>query len=252
MYGRKKNMYHSVNVRNVYMITKVISIPILLVISALAMVHSSGLQMGYSQSQDLPLNRQQETTDLSFQTIDVTLDGANYPIKYNITNDAAEVLSMVADKESFKLIITIAPTNDGKLTVMIPRNLTDYKVAGGKDGEFVVNINAKEITDFQETSNNQTTRGLEINFGKDDRVIEVTGTQMGQGDIATVTEQASETSPTTGAGIKDNASQAGANISQTGSSIVNQTGEAAQTFVNKTTSVLGNVTGEVTELFDSN
>ncbi|HEX7206842.1 MAG TPA: hypothetical protein VF233_01585, partial [Nitrososphaeraceae archaeon] len=149
------------------------------------------------------------------------------------------------------LIITIAPTNDGKLTVMIPRNLTDYKVAGGKDGEFVVNINAKEITDFQETSNNQTTRGLEINFGKDDRVIEVTGTQMGQGDIATVTEQASETSPTTGGGIKDNASQAGANISQTGSSIVNQTGEAAQTFVNKTTSVLGNVTGEVTELFDS-
>ena len=91
--------------------------------------------------------------------------------------------------------------------------------------EQVEKPNAKEITDFQETSNNQTTRGLEINFGKDDRVIEVTGTQMGQGDIATVTEQVSETSPTTGAGIKDNASQAGANISQTGSSIVNQTGE---------------------------
>ena len=180
------------------------------------------------------------------------MDGANYPVKYNITDDAAEVLSMVADKESFKLIITIAPTNDGKLTVMIPRNLTDYKVAGGKDGKFVVNINAKQITDFQETSNNQTTRGLEINFGKDDRVIEVTGTQMGQGDIATVTEQASEMSPTSGAEITDNASQAGANISQTGSSIVNQTGEAAQTFVNKTASVLGNVTGEVTELFDSN
>ena len=91
MYGRKKNMYHSVNVRNVYMITKVISIPILLAISALAMVHSSGLQVGYSQSQDPPLNRQQETTDLSFQSIDVTLDGANYPVKYNITDDAAEV-----------------------------------------------------------------------------------------------------------------------------------------------------------------
>lgn len=252
MYGRKKNMYHSVNGSNVYMITKVISIPILLAISALAIVHSSGVQVGYSQSQGLPLNRQQETTDLSFQTIDVTLDGANYPVKYNITDDAAEVLSMVADKESFKLIITISPTNDGKLTVMIPRNLTDYKVAGGKDGKFVVNINAKQITDFQETSNNQTTRGLEINFGKDDRVIEVTGTQMGQGNIATVTEQASEMSPTSGAEITDNASQAGANISQTGSSIVNQTGEAAQTFVNKTASVLGNVTGEVTELFDSN
>ena len=250
MYGWKKNMYHSVNGKNVYMITKVISIPILLVITTLAMVYSSSVQVGYSQSQDL--NRQQETTDLSFQTIDVTLDGANYPVKYNITDDAAEVLSMVADKESFKLITTIAPTNDGKLTVMIPRNLTDYKVAGGKDGKFVVSINARQITDFQETSNNQTTRGLEINFGKDDRVIEVTGTQMGQGDIATVTEQASEMSPTTDAEIRDNASQAGANVSQTGSSIVNQTGEAAQTFVNKTASVLGNVTGEVTELFDTN
>lgn len=68
---------------------------------------------------------------------------------------------------------------------MIPRNLTGYKVAGGKDGKFVVNINAKQ-TDFQEILNNQTTRGLEINFGKDDRVIEIVGTQMGQADISNV------------------------------------------------------------------
>jgi len=125
---------------------------------------------------------------------------------------------------------------------MIPRNLTDYKVAGGKDGKFVVNINAKEVTNFQEVSNNQTTRGLEINFGNDDRVIEVIGTQMGQGDIATVQEQATEMTPASGA---ENASQTGANVSQTGASIVNQTGEAAQTFVNKTTSILGNISGEI-------
>jgi hypothetical protein len=80
---------------------------------------------------------------------------------------------------------------------------------------------------------------LEINFGKDDRVIEIIGTQMGQGDIATVTEQATEVTPT------PNASQTAANSSQTGASIINQTGEAAQGFVNKTSSVLGNITGEV-------
>jgi hypothetical protein len=218
----------------------VISVPILLTISALAMAPSSGIQLGYSQGP--PIRQQQEANDLSFQNTDVTLDGMIYPVKYNITDNAAEVLSVVADKESFKLIMTIAPTKDGKLTVMIPRNLTDYKVAGGKDGEFVVNINAKEVTNFQEVSNNQTTRGLEINFGKDDRVIEIIGTQMGQGDIATVQEQATEMTPTSGA---ENASQTGANVSQTGTSIVNQTGEAAQTFVNKTTSVLGNITGEI-------
>jgi hypothetical protein len=87
-------------------------------------------------------------------------------------------------------------------------------------------------------ANNQTTRDLEINFGKDDRVIEIIGTQMGQGDIAKVREQATELTA-------ENASLAGTNVSQTGASIVDQTGEAAQGFVNKTTSVLGNITGEI-------
>ncbi len=56
------------------------------------------------------MRQQQEANDLSFQNTDVTLDGTIYPVKYNITDNAAEVLSVVADKESFKLIITIAPT----------------------------------------------------------------------------------------------------------------------------------------------
>ena len=125
----------------------------------------------------------------------------------------------------------------------------------------MVNINAKQTTNFQEISNNTTARESEINFGKDDRVIEIIGTQMGQGDIGTVKEQATEemttsrpaSSPNTTTymteNVPNNASQAGANASQTGKSIVNKTGEAAQTFVNKTASVLGNVTGEVSELF---
>jgi hypothetical protein len=242
-----KNLSHtkiqncSISARTLSLIVVIIGMPILLALSAIAVASSSAIQLVYAQGP--PMNGQEEEgNNLTFQATNVTLDGARYPVKYNITDDAAEVLSMAADKESFKFIITIAPTKDGKLTVMIPRNLTDYKVAGGKDGKFVVNINAKEITDLQEISNNQTTRGLEINFGKDDRVIEIIGTQMGQGDIATVTEQATEMTPTPDA---ENASQTGANISQTGASIVNQTGEAGQAFVNKTTSVLGNVTGEI-------
>jgi hypothetical protein len=125
---------------------------------------------------------------------------------------------------------------------------------------FMVNINAKQTTNFQEISNNRTARELEFNFGKEDRVIEIIGTQMGQGDIGTVKEQATEemttsrppSSPNTttnmAENVTNNASQVGANASQTGKSIVNKTGEAAQTFVNKTDSVLGNVT-EVSELF---
>jgi hypothetical protein len=233
---------HSINARTTNVTTTiVIGVPIMLVLSAIALAPSSAIQLVYSQGP--PTSQQQDANDLDFQTTNVSLDGTSYPVKYNITENAAEVLSIAADKESFKLVITIAPTKDGKLTVMIPRNLTDYKVAGGKDGKFLVNINAKEITNYQEISNNQTTRGLEINFGKDDRVIEIVGTQMGQADIAEVKKEATEmSSPTPDTqNVTDNASQAGA-------SIVNQTGEAAQTFVNKSTSILGNLTGEVGEV----
>jgi hypothetical protein len=232
----EKTQNHQVSSRTLYIILMIIGISTLLALSVIAAAPSSSIQSAYGQGP--PSREQQDTNNLNFKTSDVTLDGTSYPVKYNITDNAAEVLSTVADKESFKLIITIAPTEDGKLTVMIPRNLTDYKVAGGKDGKFVVNINAKQVPNFQEIANNQTTRGLEVNFGTDDRVIEIIGTQMGQGDIATVREQTTETTP-------GNASLTGTNVSQTGASIVNQTGEAAQGFVNKTTSVLGNITGEV-------
>ena len=162
--------------------------------------------------------------------------------------------------------MTIAPTKDGKLTIILPRNVTDYKIAGGKDGMFVVNINAKQTTNFQEISNSRTARELEFNFGKDDRVIEIIGTQMGQGDISTVKEEEAieittlpSPSPNTTTNMTENVrnnnaspTAGGDNASQTGESIVNQTEEAAQTFVNKTTSALGNVSGEVSELFGAN
>lgn len=198
------------------------------------------IQFVYSQGPII--DRQQDTDDLTFQTFNVTLDSIIYPIRYNITDKAGEIQSIVADKESFKTIITITPTKDGKLTVILPRDLIDYKVAGGKDGKFQVNINAKPISTYQEISGNQTTRGLEINFGKDDRVLEIVGTQMGQADIAQVKKETTEaTSPTSTQNATNNASQPD-------SSVVNQTVEGAQTFVNKSASVLGNLTGEVGEL----
>ena len=271
----KKRQSHSINnttIKTASVATTMVigMIPILLILSAIVVISLlsvSTFQLAYSQGSPPTTRQQQQQQDLDdtrFQTANVTIDGISYPIKYNITNDdSAKLVSTAAQKESAKLIITIAPTKDGRLTIILPRNATDFKIAGGKDGMFVVNINAKQTTNFQEISNNKTARELQINFGKDDRVIEIIGTQMGQGDIGTVREQATEemttTSPSsspntttnmTEENVPNNASQAaGANASQTGKSIVNNTGEAAQTFVNKTASVLGNVTGEVSELF---
>jgi hypothetical protein len=234
-----QNVKRQVYQHTAYAMLIMMGIAVLLVLSTTARTPYSAIPLVYGQGQST--GEQQELNSMSFQTTDVTLDGASYPVKYNISDNAAEVLSMAAEKDAFKQTITIAPTKDGKLTVMIPRNLTDYKVAGGKDGKFVVNINAKQVTDFQEILNNQTTRGLEINFGKDDRVLEIVGTQMGQADISNVREQTMEAAPA----ARTNASEATANASETGGSIVNQTGEALQTFANKTTGVLGNISGEI-------
>jgi hypothetical protein len=41
-----------------------------------------------------------------------------------------------------------------KLTITLPGNLTDYKVARGKDYKFVVTV--MQNTNFQEISNNKT------------------------------------------------------------------------------------------------
>jgi hypothetical protein len=133
--------------QNVYaQMTIVISVPIMLVSLATVVAPSSAIQFVYSQ--DPVINRQQDADDLTFQTFNVTLDGNIYPIRYNITDKAGEIQSIVADKELFKTIATITPTKDGKLTVILLRDLIDYKVAGGKDGRFQVNINAKPISTY--------------------------------------------------------------------------------------------------------
>jgi hypothetical protein len=213
---------------------------IMLVLLCTAIANQQAIQLVYSQG---PITSRQEDTDkLAFKTFNVTLDNIVYPIRYNITDNAGEIQSIVADKDTFKTLITITPTKDGKLTVILPRDFIDYKVAGGKDGKFPVTINAKPISTYQEMAGNKTTRGLEIDFSKDDRAVEIVGTQMGLAEIAEVKEEATEaTSPTSTQNVTNNASQ-------TEQSFANKTIEGAETVVNKSAGVLGNLTGEVGEL----
>jgi hypothetical protein len=209
----------------------------------------------------------QSADTINQHTANINVDGNNYPINYNITN--GKVSSIVAQKESTKLIVTIEPTKEGKLTVNLPRELIDYKIAGNKDGNFIVQINGKQVSNFKEiipsSNNNQTSRILEINFGQGDRSIEIIGTQMAQVSVSTIKNQAQKeqataisaainktkesllanktitknlTNETTnGSQAKTNSPQAGG-----GGSVLNKTGEVAKTFVNKTTAVLSNIT----------
>ena len=78
---------HSINARTTYVTTTtiVIGVPIMLVLSAIALAPSSAIQLVYSQGP--PMSRQQDANNLTFQTTNVSLDGTSFPVKYNITEN---------------------------------------------------------------------------------------------------------------------------------------------------------------------
>ena len=99
-----------------------------------------------------------------------------FPIKYNIT--MGKLLGIVGDKDKSTLILLLGGTLDnGKLTVEIPRNVMDAKSQGNADTKFNVRIDNKGV-DYKEIGTNLNARVLQIDFGKDDRTMEIAGTQM--------------------------------------------------------------------------
>jgi hypothetical protein len=222
------------------------AIPLMLILSitTVASHSSSPIRSVYAQ---------QGVNDQNQKTANVNVDGNTYTIKYNTTN--ARVLSIVPDKESAKIVVTVEPTKEGKLTIDLPRELIDYKIAGNKDGNFIVHINAKQISTFKENmpaTGNKTSRTLEINFGSGDRTIEIIGTQMAQASVAAIKKQVQKEEAAAAAANKTNEASLLANKTVTNitnapqaggaASIINKTGEVAKTFVNKTTGVLSNIT----------
>ena len=99
-----------------------------------------------------------------------------FPIKYNIT--MGKLLGIVGDKDKSTLILLLGGTLDnGKLTVEIPRNVMDAKSQGNTDTKFNVRIDNKGV-DYKEIGTNLNARVLQIDFSKDDRMMEIAGTQM--------------------------------------------------------------------------
>jgi hypothetical protein len=158
-------------------------------------------------------------------------------VKYNVTN-GAKVVSVVPQKEATKLVVTIEPTNNAKLTIGIPRTVMDYKIAGSNAGNFIVHINGKQVNNFREVSNNQTARILEISFSGGDRTIEIIGTQMGQAPIAVVKSQVEASANKTVRTIENKTTSSAAK-------------GPAEIFVNKSISTLKNLTSGVQKFFNN-
>ena len=215
----------------------VLAIPILLIMS-----NTVSGQFVYAQNATLVNNIKNMTN--------VNIEGNNYQIKYNNTN--AKVVSIVPQKEAAKLVITIEPAKEGKLTIDLPRQLIDYKIAGGEDGNYIVTINGKQVSDFKEISNTPSSRTLEISFGAGDRTIEITGTQMAQGQVSAVkaqTEAAVKAQLAAASKTKESSSNATKNVGINPSSHIKSNASGTSgSIVNKTVGVLSNITGGIKKL----
>ena len=125
------------------------------------------------------VNAQQNTTNTTTTTTNksnLVVSGKTFPIKYNITG--GKLLGVIADNDRSTLVAVIGSSADkGKLTIELPRKVIDSKAQGNVDTKYQIKIDGKGV-DYKEMGNSLTERILQIDFSKNDRVIEITGTQM--------------------------------------------------------------------------
>ena len=92
-------------------------------------------------------------------------------ISYEITN--AKLRNVVPDLDAVSLLIYLETTNEGSITITIPRSILDASINGGDD-EFFVLVDGEEV-DFEEIVTS-VDRTLTIDFHAGTEQIEIIGT----------------------------------------------------------------------------
>ena len=101
----------------------------------------------------------------------VTVQDSTDLISYEITN--AKLLNVVPDLDAISLMIYIETTDEGSITLTIPRSVLDASINGGDD-EFFVLVDGEEV-DFEEITTS-VDRTLTIDFLAGTEQIEIIGT----------------------------------------------------------------------------
>jgi len=101
----------------------------------------------------------------------VTVQDSIDLISYEITN--AKLLNVIPDLDAVSLLIYIETTDEGSITLTIPRSVLDASINGGDD-EFFVLVDGEEV-DFEEITTS-VDRTLTIDFLAGTEQIEIIGT----------------------------------------------------------------------------
>jgi hypothetical protein len=115
-----------------------------------------------------------ETRIAQMQAADLQIDGRGYDIGYMI--DGGEVTNITADPDSTTLTVKIEQTENGTLTIELPRIVVDAKSDRGDDADYTVVIDGSETVFEEETSNGSRTLIIDLPAGA--QTVEITGTTM--------------------------------------------------------------------------
>ena len=102
----------------------------------------------------------------------ITIQDSTDLISYEITN--GKLINVIPDMDAVSLLVYIESTDDGSITLTIPRSVLDATINNGDD-EFFVLVDGEEEVDFEEIITS-TDRTLTINFLAGSEQIEIIGT----------------------------------------------------------------------------
>ena len=122
---------------------------------------------GTTPPADIPLTAKPADTFV----FDLEGTGINYKII------GGSIKSIYPDIDSNSLIIEIDATDDGMLTISLPKAVIDSDVEGQFNGDFFVLVDNEE-TDYDETETTNTYRTLSIEFFAGSEEIEIFGTMV--------------------------------------------------------------------------
>ena len=101
----------------------------------------------------------------------ITIQDSTDLILYEITN--GKVINSIPDLDAVSLLLHIESTDDGSITLTIPRSVLDATI-NSEDDQFFVLVDGEEV-DFEEIATS-TERTLTINFMAGTEEIEIIGT----------------------------------------------------------------------------
>jgi len=111
-------------------------------------------------------------------TTDFEVDAGSYgtfDVEYTIKGGT--IKDMIVDTEQFAIIVQIDSTDEGTITLDLPREFIGAEKQNGKDDTFIILIDGIEVA-YQESLVHPNSRVITINFEEGDSDIEIIGTYV--------------------------------------------------------------------------